>query len=50
MSFTKLDYRQYLLSTPIGYTITSLADHLAGIIHGPINRYWLAERLTPRLL
>lgn len=50
MSFTKLDYCQYLLSSPINYTITNLAAHLASISHDHINRYLRGERLTPRLL
>jgi hypothetical protein len=50
MSFTKLDYCQYLLSSPINYTMTNLADHLDGISHDRINRYLRGEKLTPRLL
>lgn len=50
MSFTKLDYCQYLLSSPINYTVTNLADHLEGISHDRINRYLRGEKLTPRLL
>lgn len=50
MSFTKLDYCQYLLSSPINYTVTNLADHLDGISHDRINRYLRGEKLTPRLL
>ncbi|OWY64333.1 transposase [cyanobacterium TDX16] len=50
MSFTKLDYCQYLLSSPINYTVTNLADHLEGISHDRINRYVQDEKLTPRLL
>jgi hypothetical protein len=50
MSFTKLDYCQYLLSSPINYTVTNLADHLNGISHDRINRYLRGEKLTPRLL
>ncbi|CAA9588099.1 Mobile element protein [uncultured Synechococcales cyanobacterium] len=50
MSFTKLDYCQYLLSSPINYTVTNLANHLEGISHDRINRYLRGERLTPRLL
>jgi hypothetical protein len=50
MSFTKLDYCQYLLSTPINYTMTNLANHLDGISHDRINRYLRGEKLTPRLL
>ena len=50
MSFTKLDYCQYLLSSPIKYTVANLANHLDGISHDRINRYLRGERLTPRLL
>ena len=52
MSFTKLDYCQYLLSSPIDYTVTNLADQLEGISHDRINRYRYlrAEKLTPCLL
>ena len=50
MSFTKLDYCQYLPSSPINYTVTNLADHLEGISHDRINRYLRGEKLTPRLL
>jgi hypothetical protein len=50
MGFTKLDYCQYLLSSPINFTVTNLADHLDGISHDRINRYLRGEKLTPRLL
>lgn len=50
MSFTKLDYCQYLLSSPINYTVTNLANHLDGISHDRINRYLQGEKLTPHLL
>ena len=50
MIFTKLDYCQYLLSSPINYTVTNLADHRDGISHDRINRYLRSEKLTPRLL
>jgi len=50
MRFTKLDYCQYLLSSPINYTLTNLAAHLGGISHDRINRYLRGEKLTPRLL
>ena len=50
MNFSKLDYCQYLLSSPINYTVTNLADHLDGISHDRINRYLRGEKLTPRLL
>lgn len=50
MSFNKLDYCQYLLSSPINYTVTNLANHLNGISHDRINRYLRGEKLTPHLL
>lgn len=50
MEFSKLDYCQYLLSSPINYTITNLAEHLEQISHDRINRYLRGEKLTPRLL
>ena len=39
MKFGKLDYCQYLLSSPINYTLTNLAEHLAHWSHDTINRY-----------
>jgi hypothetical protein len=48
--FTKLDYCQYLLSSPVNYTLTNLADHLEQWSHDTINRYLSGETLTPRLL
>lgn len=50
MSFTKLDYCQYLLSSPINYTVSNLANHLEGVSHDRINRYLRGEKLIPRLL
>jgi hypothetical protein len=50
MNFTKLDYCQYLLSSPVNYTVTHLAEHLGSISHDSINRYLRSEKLTPRLL
>jgi len=48
--FTKLDYCHYLLSSPVNYTLTNLADHLQDFSHDTINRYLGGETLTPRLL
>ena len=48
--FTKLDYCQYLLSSPANYTLTNLADHLERWSHDTLNRYLSGEKLTPRLL
>ena len=50
MDFTKLDYCQYLLSSPVNYTVTNLADHLDGISHDWINRYLRGEKLPPDML
>ncbi len=50
MSFTKLDYCQYLLSSQTNYTLTNLAEHLQVFSHDTINRYLRGEKLTPRLL
>ena len=50
MSFTKLDYCQYLLSSQINYTLTNLAEHLKSFSHDTINRYLKGEKLTHRLL
>ena len=50
MSFTKLAYCQYLLSSQVNYTLTNLAEHLKSFSHDTINRYLKGEKLTPRLL
>jgi DDE superfamily endonuclease len=50
MTFTKLDYCQYLLSSQINYTLTNMAEHLQKWSHDTINRYLKGEKLTPRLL
>ncbi len=50
MRFTKLDYCQYLLSSPVNYTITNLADHLEEVSHDRINQYLANEKLTPQSL
>jgi hypothetical protein len=50
MSFTKLNYCQYLLSSQINYTLTNIAEHLKSWSHDTINRYLKGEKLAPRLL
>ena len=50
MSFTKLDYCQYLLSSQVNYTLTNLAEHLKGFSHDTINRYLKGQKLSPHLL
>ncbi len=47
---TRLDYCQYLLSTPINYTLTHFAAHSESFSHDQINRYLAGDRLTPRML
>jgi hypothetical protein len=50
MTFTKLNYCQYLLSSQSNFTLTHLAEHLQQFSHDTINRYLSGEKLTPRLL
>ena len=45
---TRLDYCQYLLSTPINYTLTHFADHCESFSHDQINRYLAGDHLRPR--
>src|SRR5574341_728038 len=44
----KRHYVEYLLSTPLNYTCTNLADHLDGVSHDVINDFLRQERLLPR--
>lgn len=46
----KIDYVEYLISTPINYTCTNLSEHLDGVSHDVISDYLQRERLTPRML
>ena len=50
MSFSKLDYCQFLMSSQVNYTLTHLADHLQGFSHDTINRYLSGVTLRPRHL
>ena len=47
---TRLHYCQYLLSTPINYTLTHFAEHSESFSHDPIHRYLSEDPLTPRML
>ena len=47
---TRLDYCQYLLTTPFNYTLTHFADHCEQFSHDQINRYLAGDRLPPRLV
>ncbi len=48
MSFSKLDYCQFLIGSQVNYTLTNLADHLQSWSHDTINRYLRGESLPPR--
>jgi len=50
MSFSKLDYCQFLLSSQVNYTLTHLAEHLQSFSHDTINRYLSGVMLRPRHL
>lgn len=50
MKIDYLYYCQYLLSSPINYTLTNLAKHSKELSHDTINRYFISENLTPELL
>lgn len=47
---TRLDYCQYLLITPINYTLTHFAQHSEQFSHDMVNRYLAFDRITPRLV
>lgn len=43
---TKEQYIEFLISTPVNYTCTQLADHLSGISHDSITDFLKSQRLT----
>ena len=45
---TKRQYIEYLISTPVKYTCSNLAEHLEGVSHDAISDYLQRERLTAR--
>ncbi len=45
-----LDYCQYLLVSPINYTLTNFAEHTENMSHDAINRFLSKEKITPRLI
>ncbi len=47
---TKQKYVEYLVSTPINYTCTNLAEHLEGMSHDAVSDFLKRERLTARHL
>jgi len=46
MKITKQRYVEYIISTPINYTCTNLADHLDDISHDAINDDLRREKHT----
>jgi hypothetical protein len=47
MSFSQLNYCQYLLSSQKNYTLTNLANHLQDVSHDTINRYLRESEFKP---
>ena len=47
---TRLDYCQYLLSSPLNYTLTHFADHSDKFTHDMLNRYLGGDRVSPRVI
>jgi len=45
---TKRQYIEYLISTPVNYTCTNLAEHLERVSHEAISDYLQREKLTAR--
>ncbi len=43
---TKRQYIEYLISTPVNYTCSHLAEHLDGVSHDAITDYLQREKLT----
>lgn len=46
MSLTRLDYCQFLLTSPVNYTLTYFSEHVKGLSHDRINRYLAQENVT----
>ena len=44
---TKQKYVEFLVSTPINYTCTNLAEHLEGMSHDAVSDFLKRERLKP---
>lgn len=47
---TKKQYIEYLLSTPINYTCSNLAEHLEGVSHDSVTDFLQNNKFTPRSL
>jgi hypothetical protein len=47
---SRLDYRQYLMSSQINDTLTNFAEHTEQFSHDALNRYLADDRIPPRLV
>lgn len=47
---TRAQYVEYLISTPVNYTCSNLAEHLEDVSHDVVSDYLREERLTARHL
>ena len=47
---TRLDDCQYLLRSPLNYTLTHFADHSDRFTHDMLNRYLRGDRVSPRVI
>lgn len=47
---TRMKYVEYLISTPLNYTCSNLADHLENTSHDAVTDYLQRERLTANYL
>ncbi len=47
---TKRQYIEYLVSTPVNYTCSNLAEHLEGVSHDAVSDYLQRDKLTARSL
>jgi len=45
---TRKQYIEYLISTPVNYTCSNLADHLDDVSHDAVTDYLAREKLTAR--
>lgn len=45
---TKRQYIEYLVSTPVNYTCSNLAEHLEGVSHDAVSDYLQRDKLTAR--
>ncbi|ELR99664.1 transposase, partial [Gloeocapsa sp. PCC 73106] len=50
MSFSHLDYCQYLLSSPKNYTVTNLAEHKLTVSHDTINKFLGKREISSEII